>query len=448
MEVWLKVDEGRSELDYNILIKFFFPLAVFPILVSLSHTVINGALARMPLPELNIAIYTVVKSVSGIINGPSIMTRPLFTSIVEDKNSYHLVRNFTLLLVLLLFIILMMIGITPLGDIVFRNIIGLQNKKEIDLATSAVMITAFLPIVVSLRNAYQGLAASLKKTFLIVPGVIIRVIAIIIFSWWISKNNVISGVMAGCIAFVAGIGLEGLFILGGLKYRFKSILNAVKKLPPSCFDKKDLNYYKILKFFIPLGFTTMITMAIQPVIQSGLARSSSPVSSLAAYGVGWTLITMISGPLRMLHQISLVYHNNADNMKVIKIFNLSLGLLSSIITVIFALSPIGYFVLYNLISVSHEIALLSNKVILAFSVFPLARAFRETYWGVMMKRRTTTIIAKAKSLNLFGVILFLLIVLGLLNVYFNIEPAVLGAIAFTIGEFLETILIKTQAKDI
>lgn len=438
----------NTPLSYRILIKFFLPLAVFPILVALSHTIINSALARMPLPELSIAIFTVVKSVSNIFNAPTIMTRQLFTSIIEDKKSYYLSRNFAFILMSILFVLMMSLGITPLGDFVYRNIIGLQTQKEIDLATSAMMVTAFLPIMVVMRNAYQGIATGLKKTLLIVPGVVLRVVGIIFFLIWVLKTNSINGVIAGCLAYVLGIGLEGVFILGGLKYKLGSILKAVKKMPASDFDSSNLDYYQIFKFFLPLAFTIMITMFIQPVIQSGLARSASPVRSLAAYGVAWTLITMLAGPLRMLHQISLVYHNTDENMKKIQIFNLALGALTSVVTVIFALSPFGYFVLHNLIAVSHDITLLAQKVILAFAVFPIARAVRETYWGMMMKKRTTPVIAKAKGLNLFAVILSLLVLLGFVNVYFNIEPAVLGAVVFTIGEFLESFIIKRNSKNI
>jgi hypothetical protein len=283
---------------------------------------------------------------------------------------------------------------------------------------------------------------------LIVPGVVLRVVGISIFLLWVVKTNSIEGVIAGCLAYVIGIALEGIFILGGLKFSLGSIIKAVKKMPPSDFDKENLDYYKIFKFFLPLAFTMMITMLIQPVIQSGLARSSSPVRSLAAYGVSWTLVTLIAGPLRMLHQNSLVYQNSKENMKKIKIFNLTMGAVTSVIVIIFALTPIGYYVLHNLIAVSHDITLLAQKVILAFAVFPFARSFRETYWGMMMKKRSTPVIAKAKGLNLFAVILSLFILLGLVNIYFNIEPAVLGAVGFTVGEFLESFIIKRNSKNL
>lgn len=442
------MDTENTPLNYHILIKFFLPLAVFPILVALSHTIINSALARMSSPELSIAVFTVVKSVTNIINAPSIMTRQLFTSVIEDKRSYYLARNFAFVLMFILFGLIMSLSITPLGDFVFKHIIGLQSQKEVNLATSAMMVTAFLPIAVVLRNAYQGIATGLKKTLLILPGVVLRVISIVVFLGWVVKTNIINGVIAGCLAYVMGIALEGVFILGGLKYNSGSIIDAANKMPPSDFDKEKLDYYKIFKFFLPLAFTIMITMFIQPVIQSGLARSSSPVRSLAAYGVSWTLVTMLAGPLRMLHQITLVHHNSDENMRKIKIFNFSLGVLTSVIIVIFALSPIGYYVLRNLIAVSHDITLLAQKVILAFAIFPLARAFRETYWGMMMKKRTTQVIAKAKGLNLFAVILSLMILLGFINIYFNIEPAVLGAVVFTIGEFLETFIIKKNSKNV
>src|SRR6056297_915849 len=83
-----------KEVTYLQLIKFFTPLAVLPIMISLTHIIINSTLARLPLPELSIAIFTVVKGITNIVNSPTIMSRQLIVSMVDDRSSYRQARKF------------------------------------------------------------------------------------------------------------------------------------------------------------------------------------------------------------------------------------------------------------------------------------------------------------------------------------------------------------------
>src|SRR6056297_2714985 len=201
--------QAIKKVTYRQLINFFTPLAVLPVMISLTHTVINSALARMPLPELSIAIFTVVKSIVSIINSPTMMSRHLIVSMVNDKSNYKVARKFLWVMTFILSLVLLLLGITPVGEWIFKNIIGLESS-EISLASFALLILVFLPLTVTLRNTYQGIVTALKRTEINLPGVIIRLLAICIFLWWVVKSNILSGVIAGSLAWVVGIALEGI----------------------------------------------------------------------------------------------------------------------------------------------------------------------------------------------------------------------------------------------
>ena len=59
-----------SEIKYQELIKFFLPLAVMPIIIGVSHNAVNASLARLPFPEITLAVYAVSKSITNIIKSP------------------------------------------------------------------------------------------------------------------------------------------------------------------------------------------------------------------------------------------------------------------------------------------------------------------------------------------------------------------------------------------
>jgi hypothetical protein len=412
-----------------------------PIMISMTHNIINASLARLPLPGISLAIFTVVKSITNIANAPTLMSRQMIVSLVDDSQSYKLTRKFVWIMAVFLFMVLLMFGLTPLGDILLIDLIGIKDVQRVSLAKKALIITSLLPLVVLFRNIFQGLATGLKRTKIIVPGVMLRLIVITTFLWWVVKNEVLTGVIAGSVAWIAGIAIEGFLLLGFLIYLYQSPRQAAEEMPTH--NQGQLSLNKIIKFFSPLAIMIILSKVLQPIIQSGIARGYSPTQSLAAYGVAWALVFLFSGSLRMLHQLSLVYTDRIGdpNWGKIKVFSIVAGLIVSVVMITVALTPIGYFILHRIIAVSKQVADLAQQTILAFSLYPLIRAFREAYWGILMRQRSTSLIAGAKIANLIIVSTTVLISLSIFSLSATIPAAVIGAIAFTLGELIETIYI-------
>jgi len=432
------INEKITKIKYKNLVKFFLPLAVMPMIIGVAHNAVNASLARLPFPEITLAVYAVAKSITNIIKSPIHMSRQTVTSLVDDHRSFKFVSRFIFGLGVLYFLIIASLGYTPLGGLVFKKIIGLKNPQEIKFAYQALSIMAFIPLVESIRNIMQGLAISLKKTNLITPGVIVRIISISLILLWVTVNQAVAGVTAASGVWLIGIAIEMIFITLALRYSFGSFSGVIDSLPNNV--KKRVNLKRIIKFFIPIAIMAFLARFVQPVVQSGIVRSSIGTHDLAAYGVSWTLVMIFVGPLDMLHQCSLVYARelNHKNWQRILKFSLAAGTIVSFILAVLALTQIGDWVLIRLISVSPAISTIVKKVILAFILFPIIRAFRETFWGVMMQRQTTNIIAVAKVVGLiFVVSVFLLLALTT-----EINAAIIAALALTAGEAADALTIS------
>ncbi|RAK06878.1 Na+-driven multidrug efflux pump [Halanaerobium saccharolyticum] len=425
-------------IKYPQLLKFFLPLAVMPIIIGISHNAINASLARLPFPEITLAVYAVAKSITNIIKSPIHMSRQTVTSLVDDHSSFKFVSRFIFGLGVLYFLMIASLGYTPLGEFVFKKIIGLKDPQEIKFAYQALSIMAFIPLVESIRNIMQGLAISLKKTNLITPGVVVRIISISLILLWVTINQAVAGVTAASGVWLIGITIEMIFITFALRYTFGSFSGVIDSLPDNV--SKKVNLKSITKFFIPIAIMAFLARFVQPVVQSGIVRSSIGTHDLAAYGVSWTLVMIFVGPLDQLHQCSLVYARelNHNNWQKILKFSLAAGAIVSSILAVLAFTKVGDFVLIRLISVSPAIAAIVKKVIFAFILFPIIRAFRETFWGVMMQRQTTNIIAAAKIVGLVFVVLVFLI----LAITIEINAAIIAAIALTAGEAADALTIS------
>ncbi|MFP4198918.1 MAG: hypothetical protein ACOCW0_01790 [Halanaerobium sp.] len=431
----------KKKITYKQLFLFFLPLAITPTIIGTSHSIIDAALARLPQAELSIAVFSIVKAFTGVIKGPVYMSRQVTASLVNDRDSYFTAMKFLAFLTLIILSILLIIAFTPIGGWIFRNIIGLKGEDEIRFAYIALRITAFLPIVEYLRNSAQGVVISLEKTRLILPGIILRLLFISTLLWWTVNTQAILGITAGSITWLTGIGIEAVFITATLFYLYKSPAQAAELIPNK--NESRLNYKELFKFFLPLAVMMSFAAMIPPIIQSGLARSFSPTQSLAAFGVSLGLLFVITGSLSMLHNVSIVYgdHHGDQNWSYIIRFCLAVGIVLSIIILMIAVTPVGFWAFNTVIGVSVEITNIAQNIMLVFVLIPLIRAVRESYWGLLMTERNTKIIGAAKLANIIAVVFSLLPALLIKSIH----PAVLGAAAYTFGEAVETAVISFQA---
>lgn len=436
-------DDEAHGVTYSQLLRFFLPLGTTWLMVGLTHSIVNATLARLPYGEMSIAIFSVVMSITTVISAPTLMGSQALLSLVDDKRSFYLLKRFVWGLGGLLFIILSVLGYTPLGGLFLRNIMGLTEPDQIEFAYMALRITAFLPLVETLRNSNQGLLIGLKRTIAIFFGILFRLFFVLLFFGWVTQYRSISGLVAGSLMWVMGLGIEGLFTFLYLTFHYGSPGKAVERLPEH--DDGLLTLKAIFSFYLPLGLMMSLMAFIQPTVQAGIARSMvSPVQSLAAYGVARTLVMTFSGPLYSLHQCPLVFREEAHR-RVVYRFCLMIGGMTSLLLIVLVITPLGTFVVRELMGLSEPLGQMVLWTMLSFSLYPLIRSYREFYWGLLMERRRTSLIAMAKVMNILTVMSLIFLAFILLRIT-EIEAAVVGALAFTMGELVETLWIRLYGR--
>lgn len=428
-------------VTYRRLLRFFLPLGAMPFLIASTHTIMDSALARLPAAEVNLAVFAIVKMLTNAIKSSGVMTRRTATSLIDSRKSLRQVLVFSWSLCLVMLALTMPLAFTPAGGWVLRNVIGLNDPDQIELAYTSMKIAAFLPIVEVFRNIIQGIVVGLERTNILAAGTTIRLVLVSLFLVWVVNTNALSGIVATSAAWTAGIGVEGLVVFAYVWHRFGSIGNAAEQMPAR--NHTSLTMLEILKFFTPLAITISLTSWSQPIIQSGLARSVSPTQSLAAYGVAWGLVFMITGPVRVGYQCSLVYTDDVDdpNWPTVQRFILLVGVFASGILLLWGLTPVGTFLLETLMAVPASVEEMVRPTLVAFSLLPLIQAWREVYWGILLNHRDTNIIGVAKVANLLIVVATLIALFGLFQAGAVVVPPVAAALAYTLGNALETIMV-------
>ncbi|MFW6271326.1 MAG: hypothetical protein ACOC4G_14810 [Bacillota bacterium] len=435
------MSKAKTGVSYKELIRFFLPLAITPFIIGVVHNVANGAIARLPAPELSLAVFTVIKGFSNIVRAPIFMGKQAIISLVNDEASCKLVLKMLWIVGGIAILILFLMGYTPLGGIVLRNIIGLKEGQQITYGYYALRIVFLLPLVELVRNNNQGLVIALKKTKFILPGILVRLIFVLTFMSWVVSSQSMPGIVAGSLAWVGGIGLEGLFIFIVIRYIYNSPGNAAEKISHQP-QKENLTPLTFFKFLSPLALMMVLARVVEPIIQSGIARGDSPTRSLAAFGVAWTILFLVAGPLMHLNQGSLVYVKKVGDKNWKKFFRFSyvFSILTAFVIGLFAITPIGYWVINAVLAVSRPVTILAQKTLMVLIFYPLIAVIREVYWGILMNQKKTNQIGIAKTINIIVVSISLIV--GIFTL--QIDAAIIGAAAFLLGEGFEAWYVRSS----
>lgn len=433
------MSKPEARVTYKELIYFFLPLAVTPLIIGVVHNIANGAIARLPEPEISLAVYAVVKGFSYIIRAPILVSRQAVISLVDSEVSCSRVLKMLWVIACVTTFILLLLGYTPLGGVVLRNVIGLKNEQQVTYGYYALRIICFLPIVETLRNNNQGLAIALKKTGMILPGVLARLISVILFLGWVVFSKSLSGIVAASIAWVGGIGLEGFIICSGIRKVYGFPVKAARKIPGNK-KNKDITFFTFVKFILPLAVMMALARVVEPLIQAGIARGNSPTRSLAAFGVAWAILFLVAGPLMHINQGALVYIKKIGDKNWDRVLRFShlFGLLTALIIAVIAFTPGGFLLINKVLAVSDSISSLTQHILKVFVLYPLIASFKEVYWGILMNQKKTHVIGIAKTANIAMVVLFLVIGIKILS----FDAAIIGALAFVLGEAFESWYVR------
>lgn len=438
------IDKKTQQVSYGKLLRFFAPLGITPSLVGSTHSLVNAAMGRLPFPEASLAVFAVVQGFANAVKAADLASQQTTIALVDGARSYRLVMGFLWTVCALLVALLLLLAYTPAGGWAFRRLMGLKDPQHIAFAYSSLKIVCFLPVVETLRNAYSGIAVARRHTAVLPLATCVRLALLFAFLAWAVSTQAVTGLAAASAAWVVGIGIEGAVVVAFLRARYRTLARAADRGEKE--GDTPLATADVLRFFTPLGLMMTLTAALQPVIQGGIARSNSPTQALAAYGVAWGLVVVLTGPLRSLHQAALVFAGDFTDPAWPKVrrFCIAVGAATSAAILGIAASPLGDLVLSDLMAVPPSIRELTAATLASFSLYPLVQAVREAYWGVMMRRRSTAMIAAAKTGNLLAAWAFVALAFGPLG--HVAAPPVLGAVAFTLGEAIETAIIYARAR--
>lgn len=202
-------------------LEFYIPLAMTSLLTLLVQPLGSAALSRMPDPLSSLAAWPVVTGLVFMLRSLGMAYNEVVVALLDEPGSTQNLRRFTQLLMGSATLLILVITVTPLADVWFRQVQGL-NPALADLALVGMWIALPMPGLNVLQSWFQGVILNGKRTRGITEAVAIFLVTAGIILW----SGVIWGQLTGLFVGLAAFDIAMLTQTFWLWYRSRHPLEA------------------------------------------------------------------------------------------------------------------------------------------------------------------------------------------------------------------------------
>ncbi len=301
---------------------FFFPLLLNVQLMSLSHSLINGALARLAQPVLTLAGFSIAIVLHLCLASPAYQNHTIAIALIRGRRSLFGVGLYVVVVALYVSLLLALVAYTPLGKLVFEELIGVSPAIS-DEARSVLAILTFLPFFTGVRGLCQGIVIRARRTGLVSLATLIRILSLIGFL--LLGRHWFSGAAVGAFGLLGCIAVETIVMAWF----------AWKAYTP-CATEPEKSLGAIFRYALPLSFSSAMQQTVPLLISAIISRLPDSTPALAAFGIIRGFIFLLAGPMRNLQQAYLTLVKGRGDSRILTTFYRRVALGMGLITLAIA----------------------------------------------------------------------------------------------------------------
>ena len=426
---------NSEHLDYKKILIFWLPLLGTWLMMSVEGPYLSALIARMPLPKYNLAAYGVAFSFALIAEAPIIMIMSAAAALVENRQSYIKLRNFTNFLNIALTGIMALVLIPPVFNFIALDLINLPEKVS-ELTHTALIILLPWPGTIGFRRFYQGVLIKSGKTKKVAYGTFIRVTTMSITAFVLFIFTSTSGVIVGATALSTGVIFEAVAV------RIMSI-NSVKVYISGSNEEDsedNLTYSDIFKFYYPLALTSVISLGVYPIVTFFMGQSRMSLESLAVLPVINALVFIFRAFGLSYQEVGIVLMGDKmEGYVKLRNFAVAVGLSVGAALVVVAFTPLAGIWFRQVSGLDYSLAEFAILPLQIISVIPTLSFLLAFQRAVIVYSRKTKPVTYATVLEVSTIIIMLLF----LTQYVNMIGAIAAVSALLTGRIAANVyLIK------
>ncbi|MFK5925336.1 MAG: hypothetical protein QM483_01780 [Desulfuromusa sp.] len=383
-------------------------------------------IARLAAETINLAAYGVAFAFALVAESPVIMLMSASTALCRDRESYRQLRNFSLLLSLIVTLLLGIFLLPPIFNLIIIKLIGLPPEVA-SLTHTALLYLLPWPGAIGIRRFYQGVLIARHQTRRIAVSTLLRLITMASSALVLYLYSSLSGAVLGAIALSAGVIAEALLT----RYLARLVISEI--LQTEAKTKPYLSYRKIWDYYLPLALTPFIGLSIHPLVTFFIGRSHDALESLAVMPViyGLTFVFRAIGLSYQEVAIALVSENQNNYLKV-RNFAVVLGIFTSVSLSLIAFTPLSRLWFQNLSGLNDPLTIFATLPLQIMAIFPALTVLICFQRSILIVTRITNPISIATAIEAMGI--FLVLLLAMLS--FPLPGIVAASLAYVIGRLL------------
>ena len=405
------------------------------LMMSIEGPFVAAIIARLDDPKYNLAAFGVAFAVAILVESPVIMILSASTALVEGPLSYRRLRNFSFVLNLLITLFMLTLLLTPAWRAV-GNFMGLP-PQVVELSQVGLLILTPWPAAIGYRRFFHGLLIRHGLTRRVAYSTVVRLTFMAGSSVALYLSTDLPGTWIAAAGLTSGVCAEAAVSRWMVRRIVRRILETA---PAETVRQRDaaVTYGRIGSFYAPLALTSVISLAVQPLVTFSMGHARSPLDSLAVLpAVGaFSFIFRSMGLSYQEIAIALLTEDEA-NAKPVYRFAWMLALAASTAMALIAYTPLAWVWFHHISNLSVELtrfALLPTRIM---TLLPGLSVLLSLQRAILVSARRTGPLTWASAIEVLGIVGVLVLLIGRLDLI----GALAAAIALVVGKVASNIYL-------
>jgi hypothetical protein len=416
----------NPHLNARRIIFFWLPLAATWLMMAAEGPYIAAIAARMPEAAENLAAYGVALALAWLIESPIMMLLAASTALVHGRASYLSLRRFAFWLNALVTLGMVILAVPPVFRFVSETLIGLPHEVA-RLTHLATMIMIPWPAAIGYRRFYQGILVKHHLTRRVAYGTVVRLTTMSVTAWLAYLAGVPGAVLAA-IALLSGVLLEA----AASRWMAHTLVADLMQRDEEPETGSLLTMRDIARFYFPLALTSMLAMAVGPLVTFGLGRGRAPLESLAVWPVLQSTAFIFRSGGVAYQEVGIALRG-----REVARTGITLGALASLGLALVAFTPLEAVWFQRVSGLSAELSSFAILPIRIFVLLPFLEYLLSVQRSEWIVSRRTRVVTIATAIEGAGLALVLFATVGPLHMV----GAAGGAIALIAGRLAANVYL-------
>ncbi|MFL6244804.1 MAG: hypothetical protein ACJ74H_02175 [Thermoanaerobaculia bacterium] len=428
---------NRQPLRISTIVLFWLPLAATWFMMAAEGPYIAAIVARMPAAALALAAYGVATSLAWLIESPIMMLLSASATLVRDKASYLALRRFAFLLNALVTLGMVFLAIPPVFRFVGMTLIGLPEEIA-RLAHAATVILIPWPAAIGYRRFYQGILVRHHLTRRVAYGTVVRLTTMSVVAALLAFRTSVAGSTLGAVAMLCGVIGEA----AASRWMARHVVNTLTGSAEEA-EGTLLQLPAIARFYYPLALTSVLSMALGPLVTFGLSRGRAPIESLAVWPVVVSLLFLFRSGGVAFQEVGIaltgMHHEHEREVRRTAAW---LGTIFSLALALVAFTPLETIWFVRVSGLSPDLAALAVWPVRVMFLLPALEYLLSVQRARWILVHRTGVVTAATAIETGGLAIALFVTVGPLHMI----GAVGGAIALMAGRLAANAFLAVQAR--